>query len=128
MRTEQGEGILSLARSFMYAGTPSLVVSLWPVNDGSTAIIMELFYENLTAGMTKAEALQQAKLSYLKNVQGLVSHPAFWSPFIQLGDSKAIQLKSKKDFSFSLVYGGIGILLLIGIFLLVKRKMTEEVS
>jgi CHAT domain-containing protein/tetratricopeptide (TPR) repeat protein len=122
---EQGEGILSLARSFMYAGTPSLVVSLWPVNDGSTAVIMKLFYENLADGMTKSIALQQAKLVYLENRNGPISHPAFWSPFIQLGDSKPIGLKSKEDFPFSLTYVGIGLLLLGGVFFFIRRKTTK---
>ena len=65
----QGEGVMSLARSFMYAGTPSLVVSLWQVNDQSTAIIMQLFYEKLEKGMPKDIALRQAKLEYLKNAE-----------------------------------------------------------
>jgi len=122
---EQGEGILSLARSFMYAGTPSLVVSLWPVNDGSTAVIMKLFYENLANGTTKAVALQQAKLFYLKNTNGTVSHPAFWSPFIQLGDSKPIDFKSK-EVPYSFTYVGVGLLFLA--VLLWLRKRYEQVA
>lgn len=92
---EQGEGVVSLARSFMYAGVPSLVVSLWQVNDGSTAKIMGDFYQNLANGMTKAKALRLAKLTYIKEYDGLAIHPTFWSPFIQLGDSKPIYLKTK---------------------------------
>ncbi len=94
---EQGEGVVSLARSFMYAGVPSLVVSLWQVNDVSTSIIMKAFYNNLSAGMNKPEALRQSKLSYLQNVDGIMAHPAFWSPFIQLGDSKPVYLKNKSN-------------------------------
>lgn len=87
---KQGEGVLSLARSFMYSGVPSMVVSLWQVNDGSTAIIMQLFYQNLQAGMNKAEALNRAKLAYIEQATGASAHPAFWAPFIQLGDSQAL--------------------------------------
>jgi len=99
---EQGEGIISLARSFMYAGTPSLVVSLWQVNDLSTAIIMQHFYQYLADGLSKDVALRQAKLDYLKLANGLMAHPAFWSPFIQLGDSRSIELATKGggDFRF----------------------------
>ena len=71
--------------AFMYAGAPSLVVSLWSVNDQSTSEIMQIFYEHLSEGKNKAEALRQAKLDYLQNAKGLAAHPAFWSPFIQLG-------------------------------------------
>lgn len=97
---EQGEGVISLARSFMYAGVPSLVVSLWQVNDGSTAIIMKVFYKNLADGMNKAEALRKAKLSYLQQAKGIMAHPVFWSPFIQLGDSKPIYLIQKGAWNY----------------------------
>jgi len=91
---EQGNGTASLARAFMYAGVPALVVSLWEVNDGSTNILMQLFHQNLSAGMDKAEALRQAKLAYIANAKGTAAHPAFWSAFIQLGDSAPINMHS----------------------------------
>ncbi|MCP4439002.1 MAG: CHAT domain-containing protein [Aureispira sp.] len=93
---EKGNGIASLARAFMYAGVPSLVVSLWQVNDQSTAIVMETFYKYLTAGSNKAIALQKAKKDYLQNIGNpLAKHPAFWSPFILLGNSQAIEVDKK---------------------------------
>lgn len=94
---QQGEGVISLARSFMYAGVPSVVVSLWQVNDQATAIIMRLFYQNLTKGMSKSMALRKAKLSYLEKFEGMAAHPALWSAFIQIGDSAAITLELRKQ-------------------------------
>lgn len=96
---EQGNGIASLARSFMYAGAPSLVVSLWQVNDYTTSEIMKYFYHNLSTGMKKDAALRQAKISYLKSVKGYLGHPTFWSPFIQMGSTSPIQLTPKTWFS-----------------------------
>ncbi|MCB0842082.1 MAG: CHAT domain-containing protein, partial [Bacteroidetes bacterium] len=61
----RGEGIFSLARAFMYAGVPSIITSLWKARDLPTQQIMAIFYKNLKAGMSKDEALRQAKLSYL---------------------------------------------------------------
>jgi len=90
---QQGEGVMSLARSFMYAGTPSLIVSLWQVNDNATAIIMKLFYQNILEGMPKDKALSAAKLTYLDRAEGIVLHPAFWSAFIQLGDRSPIAIQ-----------------------------------
>jgi len=89
---QQGEGVMSLARSFMYAGVPAMVVSMWQVNDASTSIIMKVFYKNLSEGMDKAEALRQAKLNYIGLARGIAAHPAFWAPFIQLGDSEPVEL------------------------------------
>lgn len=106
---QQGEGVLSLARAFLYAGTPSMVVSLWQVNDMSTSVVMEQFYSNLAKGMDKAEALRQAKLFYIQNAKGIACHPAFWSPFIQLGDNKPIAIKPKTNWW---LWAGIGGLVL----------------
>ena len=93
---EEGEGVMSLGRSFMYAGIPSVVVSLWQVNDYSTSIIMENFYANLSEGMNKDSALQQAKISYLKEAKGILANPAFWSPFIQIGNSSPLIIEKKE--------------------------------
>jgi CHAT domain-containing protein len=59
----RGEGVVGLAQAFFYAGAPSLVVSLWNVNDASTALLMKRFYANLIERrMPKAAALREAKL------------------------------------------------------------------
>ncbi|MFK7797706.1 MAG: CHAT domain-containing protein, partial [Aureispira sp.] len=122
---EQGEGIMSLARSFMYAGTPSLVVSLWEVNDLSTAAIMQLFYQNLAKGMTKDEALRQVKLEFIKQVDGTIAHPIFWSPFIVLGDNQPVHLKTTTAPWQWGVLGGIFIL--VGfIFLFLKKHYYKK--
>lgn len=92
---EQGEGVLSLARSFLFAGVPSLVVSMWEVNDASTSIIMQQFYQSLAQGQDKAQALRQAKLQYLSDQTGRAAHPAYWSAFIQLGDERPISIETK---------------------------------
>lgn len=112
---EQGNGIASLARSFMYAGAPSLVVSLWQVNDYTTSEIMKRFYYNLSTGMKKNAALRQAKITYLQSVKGFLGHPTFWSPFIQMGSTTPIQLKSKTGYSsWSILLAIIGVVALIG--------------
>jgi hypothetical protein len=105
----------------MYAGTPSLIVSLWQVNDVSTAVIMKFFYQNLAGGMPKDVALRQAKLQYIKVARGLAAHPAFWSPFIQLGDSRAIVVKTKGSW-LPWGVGGSIVLTLIRLGFFMRRK------
>ena len=122
---EMGNGIASLARSFMYAGVPALVVSLWQVNDASTSIIMEEFYNNLSKGMKKPEALRQAKLAYMEQMDGIAAHPAFWSPFIQVGNSQAVELNKKLDWNIWWWIGG-AIVLLIGGWMGWRRKGLER--
>jgi CHAT domain-containing protein len=97
---EKGNGIASLARSFMYAGASSMVVTLWSVNDYVTAKIMKDFYSNLSDGMTKSEALQQAKLNYVKTAPEMGQHPAFWSPFVLIGNDEPIQIFRKRHWAF----------------------------
>ncbi|MGH9971705.1 MAG: CHAT domain-containing tetratricopeptide repeat protein [Pyrinomonadaceae bacterium] len=78
----KGEGLMSLTRAFMHAGTPSVVVSLWNVNDESASDLMIRFYRNLNSGrMSKAEALRQAQLKTI-NDNGF---PFYWAPFVLVG-------------------------------------------
>ncbi|MCB0625767.1 MAG: CHAT domain-containing protein [Saprospiraceae bacterium] len=83
----KGEGVISLARGFAYAGIPSTVMSLWSVNDRATSDLMQLFYRNLKAGMPKDRALQSAKLEFLSTREDKASLlPAYWAAFVHFGD------------------------------------------
>lgn len=88
---KRGEGIISLARAFAYAGAKSIVTTLWSVNDKSTMQIMESFYRHLKKGLPKDKALWQAKQDYLAGAKGETAHPFFWSAFIPIGDMKVIK-------------------------------------
>ena len=87
----KGEGFLSLARGFFFSGTSSIASSLWKANDASTSKIMGDFYQNLSEGDFKGEALRKAKLSFLKNnSQNALSHPYYWSGFLISGNNSPI--------------------------------------
>ncbi len=69
---------------------------------------------------TLKEALQKAKLEYIDLAEGVAGHPAFWSPFIQFGDSKPIHVARKNPW---LLYGAtVALLLLLGGFFVLKRR------
>ncbi len=88
---QRGEGIVSLARGFSYAGAASIVTTLWSIDDFASAEIMALFYENLKAGDSKDGALRQAKLTFLKRRRGSnAAHPLYWAAFIPVGDMAPI--------------------------------------
>ena len=97
-KLQKGEGVMSLSRAFAYAGSPNLVMSLWPVNDESTAQLMGYFYQNLKDGMRKDEALRQAKLSYLENADDVTGHPYYWAGFVFTGDPEPIEFSSYNSF------------------------------
>ncbi len=86
----QGEGIISLARAFAYAGAKSIVMTLWSVNDRQTKDIMIDFHLNLRKGMNKDKALWKAQRKYLELNEGEKASPYYWAPFVGIGDMKPI--------------------------------------
>ena len=82
-----GEGILSLARGFIYSGSESVVMSMWEIEDRSGTEIVKKFYDYLMKGNSKSVALRKARRSYLTNADQLRSHPYFWSSLVVYGNN-----------------------------------------
>lgn len=80
-----GDGIEGLVRSFIAAGTTSIIVSLWEVGDEPTRELMTAFYKNIKQGMDKAEALQKAQLSL--SIKQRWQDPRYWAAFVLYGES-----------------------------------------
>ncbi len=64
-RLQKGEGVMSLARAFLYAGCPAIIMTLWSVEDESSADLMIDFYKNLLNGYSKDDALRKAKIKHI---------------------------------------------------------------
>lgn len=91
-KLSRGEGIISLARAFAYAGAKSIVTTLWSVDDAKTKDLMVDFYRKLKKGMTKDAALRQAKLDYLEShTNPGDAHPFYWAGFAPIGDMRALR-------------------------------------
>ena len=91
-KLQKGQGMMSLSKGFFYAGAKSLVNTLWKINDKSTVRLMEYFYEGLSKGYSKSEALRKAKLKYLESTDdNLLKHPYYWSAFVVSGDNSPIE-------------------------------------
>jgi len=78
---EGGDELMGLVRGLLYAGAQAAVVTLWDVNDESTADFMKLFYQRLTSGSTKAAAMRET----MRELRGRYAHPFYWAPFIVVG-------------------------------------------
>jgi CHAT domain-containing protein/Tfp pilus assembly protein PilF len=78
----KGDDIIGLSRAFIYAGTPTVVASLWTVDDEATGFLMKSFYTHLKEGMGKAEALREAQ----KETRAMYPHPYYWAAFVLTGD------------------------------------------
>ena len=85
-----GEGIISLARGFSYAGAKSIINTLWTINDYRTKEIMESFYTGIADGQDKDVALRAAKLKFIKDNPS-EALPFYWAAFIPVGDMSAIE-------------------------------------
>jgi len=96
-KLNRGEGMMTMARGFLYAGVPSLVISLWNVNDFSTGILMTSFYKYLERGESKNEALRLAKADFIKNSDEIIANPFYWADFIQIGNTKPLKIHKKNN-------------------------------
>ncbi len=80
-----GEGTMSMGRAFQYAGSRSVLMSLWPVEvEGSVRLVKSMF-ELMKAGQSKQAALMQARKCIR---QAGYNHPFFWASFILVGESR----------------------------------------
>jgi len=87
-----GDELLGLTRGLLHAGARAVLLSLWDVQDGSTADYMATFYQRLSEGETAATAFRAA----LRSLRNKYEHPYYWAPFCLVGDwnVRALVLKS----------------------------------
>lgn len=120
-KLRNGEGVMSIARAFTYAGCPSIVMTLWSVSDLSSTNLMESFYKNLSEGNNKSEALQKAKINYILNSGTAGSHPFYWAGYVMVGNKAPIKLYSENKTIYT-VSASIGIFAIIFYIVLKIRK------
>ncbi len=107
-KLQKGEGIISLARGFTFAGAKSIVTSLWEVNDLSASEIMKDYYTGLKNGERKELALHQAKMAYIdKQVEDRQAHPFFWAAFVGIGDMRPLNMNNSKNWILGLLALGV---------------------
>jgi CHAT domain-containing protein len=80
-KISSGDEVVGLNRAFFYAGTSTLVSSLWRISDVASAVTIKRFYRNLAQGEDKADAMRHAQLL----VRNYYKHPAYWSAFRLIG-------------------------------------------
>jgi len=118
-KKNEGEGLSSIARSFIQSGAGSVVGSFWSVSDEISKSFMVEFYKKMKQGQPKDEALRATKIDFMTDdnlSSPLYRSPAYWSAWVIYGDTKSIYHSTDK-----LIYLGIGLLCFI-ILLLVKLR------
>src|SRR5262249_8477905 len=94
-----GDGINGLTRAFLYAGTPSVIASLWDVSDETAGRLVTGYYRAWLGGSDKARALRSAQLRLLRELRAgqvsiqtpygsvaLPEEPVFWASFVLQGE------------------------------------------
>lgn len=119
---QNGEGLISIARAFRYAGSQNILASQWTIDDENTAELMKLFYEKLKSGLQKDVALREAQLDFLET--SVYSHPSFWGAYALWGDSEPIKWKESSD-NGVIIYLSL-IFLVIGTVIVIRRNNKPE--
>tara|TARA_R110002049_G_scaffold993_3_gene7132 strand:- start:9000 stop:12227 length:3228 start_codon:yes stop_codon:yes gene_type:complete len=121
---QAGEGMISLAHAFNYAGSESILTSLWKIDETSSAKIIELFYNNIKNGLPKDKALRQAKLHYISTAEGRTVAPEYWAGLVLIGDASSIDLHTSSNLIWYFLIAAVAIV--IAFFSLKKRKKREK--
>lgn len=121
----KGEGVMSLSRAFTYAGTPSMVMSLWSVPDASSSEIIIDFFKKIATekAVLKSQALREAKLNYLEDKDAFLSHPIFWAGFTPIGDMSPVAVTSSNIKIWYIFI--VAFVVLLGVLWLRKRKKSH---
>ncbi len=115
---QAGEGMISLAHAFNYAGSESMLTSLWKIDEQSSSVIIRSFYNYMSDGLSKDEALRKSKLDYIASAEGRTIAPQYWAGLVLMGDTAAIEFNRSGNW----VYWLIGVLVvLILVYFLIKR-------
>ncbi|WP_044400449.1 CHAT domain-containing protein [Lacinutrix sp. Hel_I_90] len=113
--SQRGEGVMSVARGFQYAGAKNVVFSLWQISDFSTSQVMTLFYEKYKDCGSAFEANHFSKLAYLNDseIKNTKKSPYFWSAFTYHGALTKPKEETTNLIIILLVLAGIALLLLV---------------
>lgn len=120
---QEGEGIMSLTRGFHYAGTPQLIMSLWPAFDLPSVKIMEGFYRELANNAKLADALRTSKLEYLSLAKSSESRPGLWANYQLSGVNDYLPLKSKNNWR---IWVSIILVLIITYLFISRHKFKRK--
>ncbi|MDO6759892.1 CHAT domain-containing protein [Tamlana sp. 2_MG-2023] len=121
-RQFKGEGAMSIARGFQYAGAKNLLFSLWQINDLSTSEIMKSFYKSYNKHESAWLANHESKINYLEKetINNIKKSPYYWSAFVYYG---SLETAKPQNTIFYIIFGIV--IILIALLLMLKFKNHE---
>ncbi|MFK8104995.1 MAG: CHAT domain-containing protein [Saprospiraceae bacterium] len=129
-KIRSGEGVMSMARGFTYAGAKSQISSLWKVNAATTGKIFSDFYHSLIDKQPSAQAFHQAKLKHLNDpaIRPSQKSPYYWAGFIFLGPDRIISMPAKSAFPIGTLIIGISLLIFLWFLLSLFRQKKKTTA
>lgn len=123
----KGEGVFSFNRGFAALGIPSSVTNLWTIDNESTYKLTELFYKYVAKGLPLDEALQRAKLEFIKTSSKEKQLPYYWAAAILVGSTDSIPIAARTGWP----YLGLTLVVIVSFIVLYmmsrKRKQNRSI-
>lgn len=125
-RNVTGEGLLSLSRGFMYAGSKGMLSTLWKTEDEVSANLMKSFYKEMQEGYPAEEALQRAKIKFLedRSISEKYKTPNYWSNFIYVG--RINEEKPRKLTMYLMIPAALCFFMMAVIVIVRKRQLISR--
>lgn len=101
------EGVQGMSKAFLLSGAQTILSSLWSASEASSLQIIPTFLDNFKQGLTKDQALHQAKLNYLSSARPSQKHPSYWANFVLIGE---ITPDTTSNFPLLLLLAGLSLL------------------
>lgn len=120
----EGEGLMSLARAFQFAGGQRILTTLWRIDDQAAATLSIAFFRQLANDIPIAQALHQARNSWLLESDNHHCHPYYWASFVLIGDGGRVEISSSDYLGDWGIFWLIIAFLLLGFVMFVRVKKS----
>ncbi|TAE61504.1 MAG: CHAT domain-containing protein [Bacteroidetes bacterium] len=121
----QGEGVMSLARAFQYAGSRQVVTTLWKTDDHAGATLVSSFFQQLSEGKRSEDALKEARKHYFLQSDPYHAHPYFWAGMVLIGSGEAVRSAPLSAFHWTLIFIGMLLAGMLGYIQWQKRQRSK---
>ena len=119
---QAGEGMISLAHAFNYAGSESILTILWKADEQSSAEITGLFYKYIAEGLAKDKALRLAKLDYISASESRTISPQYWAGLVLIGDTSPIEITRSNMW---IIWLGLGLFSILLVLYFYRKKEIQ---
>lgn len=117
------DGVTGMNKALLEGGAKSVISTLWEISDEYTAVFMQMFYDHLSVGISKSEALRRTRADFISQVN---SDPYYWGAFVLYGADSPMHIEKKNYVFIAFQYISLGF---VGMFVMLVylRRLTRRV-